>query len=115
MPGHIVQPLHRRCLDDDSITPADDTTPVADVVSLNDKEHSATNIFTDTTTDESGYKREYTSSVVVSRPATFGGSSNQDIKMVTITVADDQTPVTQVVLRTYSANIGEVDYYKREY
>lgn len=117
MPGHVMQTLHRRCLDSNTTTPAD-ANVTDEVTSLDDFEHNSQNIFTDTTTDDTGYKRQYESTLTISRPATFDGVSNNDIKLITISiddVTDPANPVPITTLKTYSANIGEIDYYKMEY
>lgn len=109
--GHINQPLHRRCLDDNTTTTSN--TDVTGVTSLWDMTHSSQNIFVDSTTDAAGYKQEYNSTVSIVHPADFNGSSN-NIKEITVSISTiDGTEVTK--LRTYSMNIGEVDYLKREY
>jgi prepilin-type N-terminal cleavage/methylation domain-containing protein len=112
MPGHIDQLLHRRCLDS-TTTQATDTTTVAGNT-LNDMAHSSQNIFVDNSTNQAGYKKNYSSTLVVSRPAFFNGANNSNIKKLVITIQDDNND-TIVLLNTYSANIGEVDYYKRAY
>ena len=112
MPGHINQPLHRRCLNS-SITQATDATSAAGNT-LNDMAHSSQNIFVDTTLNQAGYKKQYSSTLTVTRPSTFNGASNLDMKKLIITI-QDSTNNTIVLLNTYSANIGEVDYYKKAY
>ena len=113
MPGHINQPLHRRCLDASATTPADSNINNA-VDALDDMKHSASNIFVDSTKDTKGYKKNYTSKVVVKRGATFGGAANPDMKSITIEIKNgDGDLITS--LKTYSANIGEVDYLRKEY
>ena len=112
MPGHITQPLHRRCLDNNSTTPSN--TDITDVTSLSDMEHTTLiKIFEHSTAEASGYKNEYKSKLEVTRPANFNGS-NDNIKQVESTITDSDDNVL-IVLRSYSANIGEVDYYKRNY
>jgi prepilin-type N-terminal cleavage/methylation domain-containing protein len=113
MPGHIAQPLHRRCVNNPTITPDDNANSDNTVQSLGDKAHSATNIFINDITDESGYKQKYDSAVEITRPATFNSVSYEDMKKITITITDaeDDSPITS--LTTYSANIGEIDYYKK--
>lgn len=111
-PGHVSQPLHRRCLDNTALTDANDTSN-ATIPNLNNATHGSQNIFTTTTTDQAGYKKNYNSTLTVTRPANFNGA-NQNIKQITVTISDTAgAPIT--LLRTYSANIGEVDYYKRSY
>lgn len=114
MPGHINQPLHRKCLDLNITTPDDgaDTTTVVD--DLENKVHGAQNIFTLATNDQSGYKESYQSIVSVTRPAFFAGANNANIKYIESNVTN-ASGVLVVRLRTYSVNIGEVDYYKRTY
>jgi prepilin-type N-terminal cleavage/methylation domain-containing protein len=113
MPGHINQPLHRRCLDDSTVGVANSNTN-ADVDALDDMEHGDQDIFVDTTAEAAGYKDSYTYAMSVTHPATFGPTSNSNIKEISITVKDS-TPKTVVNLKTYSCNIGEVDYYSRSY
>ncbi len=112
MPGHVLQPLHRRCLDSNSTEPADaDVDSTIDA--LEDHEHSKQNIFDDTTVEAAGYKANYDSQIVIDRAANFNGSQS-DMKSITITITDSDDN-TIVMLKTYSANIGEIDFYKKEY
>ncbi len=111
MTGHINQPLHRRCLDSNTTTPSNASATAID--SLDDMGHGDDNI-TIGTPDSEGYKEIYQSNVVVVQGANFNGVNNNNIKSIVSTVKDeDGNPI--VLLRTYSANIGEVDYYKRNY
>ncbi len=110
-PGHILQPLHRSCLNDLTITAYNSNTD-NNIDSLDDMDLEDN--LTVGTVDEEGYKDVYRSDVAVDINATFGPTVNsQNIKSIVSTVTKDG--VTIVVLRTYSANIGEVDYYKRNY
>jgi len=104
-PGHINQPYHRRCLDD--LTTSANNGSGGSVHDLDDSEHGDTDIFTDTTTDETGYKETYQSNIDVSV-----SSSNSNIKIITSTIKDSSGS-TITVLRAHSANIGEIDFYKR--
>ncbi len=113
MPGHIVQPLHRKCLDSNLTTPAD--ANVNGVSSLDDSAHGLTNIFLNTTIDDTGYKHHYDSNVTVGRPAFFDGQNDNDMKRITVTIVDSDTNTIVTSLYTYSANIGEIDFYKKEY
>ncbi len=105
--GHIAQPYHRRCLEDNAISTADinDTT----FPNLNNASHGSEIIFTDTTKNSAGYKETYTSTVTIAQ-----GFSDSNIKKITVLVenssGDDIT-----MLSTYSANVGELDYYKRRF
>ena len=114
MPGHINQPLHRRCLDSNT-TPVSNATATA-VNSLDDMEHGDGNITIGTAGSE-GYKETYQSNVNVTTNEIFGTdqvTSNPNIKRIVSTVKDEDGNDI-ALLRTYSANIGEVDYYKRNY
>jgi len=114
MRGHINQPLHRRCLDANTTVTTPSNASVTAVVSLDDMEHGDRNITIGTPGSE-GYKETYQSNVSVDINATFGPAVNsQNIKSIVSTVKDEDG-TTIAVLRTYSANIGEVDYYKRNY
>ena len=111
--GHISGvEKHRRCLNSSLIGPEDANTTA--LISLDDMEHVKRNIFVDTTTDAKGYKKKYTSQVDVTRGATFNGSANPDMKLLTITIRDEEDKIL-TLLKTYSANIGEIDYYHRSY
>ncbi len=101
-PGHIAQPYHRQCLDNNTTGAADAGTNTLDAM--------------ETTTDKAvvliidpdksvGYKNDYNSSIDVTR--------NDNIKTITVTIKKNGVPIT--VLRTQSANIGEIDYYKRSF
>ena len=112
-PGHINQELHRRCTEDN--TTVSNATADANISSFNDVAHSGSNdyLFSDTVTDATGYKRVYTSSLSISsNPISFGSLANSsDIKKLEVIVSDPDGVVTK--LSAYSANIGEIDYYKR--
>jgi type II secretory pathway pseudopilin PulG len=105
-PGHIAQSLHRRCLDSNSTTGLDQTTN-NDVYSLDDAVaavNGTTDIFDNPNAGETGYKDTYTSSATISR--------TNDLKKITISVQNsDGDTITKLI--TYSANIGEPQYYKR--
>ena len=110
-PGHIKQPKHRKCLESNSTTAHNLATNLVDinVSDLNNAAHGDENIFTDTTTDAAGYKKAYQSNVAVNL-----SGSDSNVKLITATVKDSSgNPI--VVLRTQSANIGEIDYYKRSF
>ena len=112
MQGHIPQPLHRRCLDS-AVTAPSDASAVADVDALDDMVHGNQVIFINVGDSAAGYKETYSSSLAITRPANFNGANN-NIKRIDSTISDAAgNPVAN--LHTYSANIGEVDYYKRSY
>ena len=101
--GHIAQPFHRRCLDNNNTVPADSADST--FISLNNAEHLSEEIFLNATPDKSGYKRTYYSTLNVTRV--------DNTKFLTVTVSDSTD--TLVVLKMQSANIGEIDYYKRRF
>jgi len=112
MDGHIKQPLHRRCLESNT-TRASNTKLNADA--LEDMGHGSKNIFVDTTTEAAGYKDTYTSEVTITPNASFGVlNSDPNIKEIEI-IVKNSSGKTIVKLKTYSCNIGEVDYYSRSY
>lgn len=103
--GHIAQPFHRRCLDSTTGSVADSPDPT--FISLDNAEHTGTNdeIFLNANPDKSGYKETYYSTLNVTRV--------DDTKFLTVTVSDSSD--TLVILKMQSANIGEIDYYKRRF
>jgi len=111
-PGHINQKLHRRCTDANSTVSKAFTDDK--ISTFEDIAHSGNNdnIFNENKADAKGYKRKYTSKLVIMHPITFGTlNTSQDIKKLDVTVSDSNGIITK--LSTYSANIGEIDYYKR--
>ncbi|QSZ41027.1 prepilin-type N-terminal cleavage/methylation domain-containing protein [Sulfurimonas aquatica] len=117
-PGHINQPLHRRCLEDTTVTvtaTANLGPDAGDSDDIDDTIHSPSSILTGTTPGTAeGYKQDYNSSISVAY-ADFGTTTaaSQNMKKITISISDAGGLVTR--LSAYSANIGEVDYYKRSY
>lgn len=103
-PGHINQIYHRRCLDNNNTVAQN--APGGTFFDLNDAAHGEQNIFIDTTIDPTGYKKTYTSVVAVGISPT-----NNNVKDITVTVSDADGIIT--VLKSQSANVGEIDYYKR--
>lgn len=66
-----------------------------------------------------GYKREYASKLDVERCDSgncidFGDVNSTNIKEITVTVRTTDNNETVTILRTYTANIGEVAYVKRD-
>jgi len=111
--GHVS----RRCLDDIT-TPPYPVNATDCVDSLNAAEHSYATVFETGGTSASGYKIAYQSKLDVERCDSgtcevFGdGVNNIDIKQITVTIQNDNNE-TVTLLRTYSANIGEVAYNRR--
>jgi len=105
-PGHIAQPLHRRCLDDNTTT-ANDNGVKNIVYDLNDAAQTYDLFKLDTTNDSAGYKQSYTITIDVHRI--------NNTKFIEATVKDKASNKKVVVLKAQSANVGEIDYYKRRF
>jgi hypothetical protein len=105
-PGHIAQPLHRRCLDDNTTT-ANDNGAQNIVYDLNDAAQTYDLFKLDTTNDSAGYKQSYT--------ITIGVNRINNTKFIEATVKDKASNKKVVVLKAQSANVGEIDYYKRRF
>ncbi|QHG91716.1 type II secretion system protein [Sulfurimonas sp. CVO] len=107
--GHIAQPYHRRCLDSTSDTVLN--TSSTDFPNLNNAVNTTVdNLFDiNATAEASGYKELYKSQVTVA-PGT-----NNNIKILTASVYKDDGATLLTTLKIYSANIGEIDYYKRRF
>ena len=107
LPGHINQPYHRRCLDANGtvIGAADNNF---DISTLDGMEKADTPVFINSGATSEGYKKSYTSSIDVNR--------TDNIKTITVIIKDAESPFAIVTkLTTQSANIGEIDYYKRSF
>jgi len=110
-PGHINQPFHRRCLNDGTIGLA----AVDNNATLDFGDMEKTNALQGTDGDKRvGYKNPVTTTITVNTNAAFGGANNQDIKEINATIKNNDNEII-ITLRAYSANIGEIDYYKRNY
>lgn len=105
-PGHIEQPLHRRCLENNAIgvsNAADNTWP-----SVDNAAHGLQNMMsTGAIPDEFGYKYNYNSRLDIAQVG--------DIKTIVVNVFEAGTGVPLTGLTMYTANIGEIDYFKREF
>jgi prepilin-type N-terminal cleavage/methylation domain-containing protein len=111
--GHILQPLHRKCLNDLTQGVLQSNT-IAEIDAVEDKVHGDTNIFLNLTPGQADYKQNFTSALTVSYNPVFNGVATPNMKKVTITVKDQNGNVV-TSLFTYIANIGGTDYYKRTY
>jgi len=111
-PGHILQSLHRRCLNDLSLGAADTTSSTIDVVE--NKAHGSQSIFLNANPEAQGYKNDYNSILTVSYDPPFAGASRSNMKKITSVITDSDGNAV-VRLSTYVANIGETDYYKRRF
>ena len=112
-PGHILEPLHRKCLNDLGQGELDSNTS-ATIDAVEDKEHNYKEIFLNLTPGQEGYKQKYKSNLDVSYNPIFDGAVRPNMKKVTITIKDENNN-TVTSLFTYVANIGGIDYYKRTY
>ena len=101
-PGHIAQPLHRRCVEIAVVSPAN--APNNTYPNLNNAVHTNKSLFLNSNPQASGYKKDYNSSLSVVQ--------NGDIKEMQISITDSNGNLL-TRLRMQSANIGEIDYYKR--
>ena len=115
--GHINQPLHRRCLDSNTTTPSatlglEASESVPDDI---DDVTGTSSVFQSFIASAEGYKKAYNKTVIVEY-ADFDATTavSKNIKKITVTIKDtDGNDITK--LSTFSANIGEIDYYKRSY
>ncbi|MDD2652468.1 MAG: type II secretion system protein [Sulfurimonas sp.] len=108
-PGHINQPYHRRCLDSNATGVENNTGYVAGL-SVNNAVNAAIGDLFDTSAAEaSGYKQEYQSQV------TIAPGADNNIKVLTASIYQDDGATLLTRLRIQSANIGEIDYYKRRF
>ncbi len=112
--GHVNQPLHRKCIDNEILRP---TIAVDGTINDIDDAINSTpvTIFTEAAGTSQGYKNNYNSIVSVEY-ADFGATTaaSQNMKKVTVSITDSDGKII-TLLKTYSANIGEIDYYKRSY
>jgi len=104
-PGHIAQPFHRRCLDSNTTGGLNATGGT--YYSLDDAVaavNGTADIFDNPNASATGYKDTYKSNATISR--------TNDLKKIIITVNNsDGDTITKLI--TYSANVGEPQYYKR--
>ncbi|HEY9203866.1 MAG TPA: type II secretion system protein [Sulfurimonas sp.] len=111
-PGHVNQPYHRRCLDSNTTGLAN--TPDATFPNLNNAvDATVGDLFDASAAEAAGYKQEYQGQVSISTGA------DDNIKILTADIYGyEDDGVTQKLLtslKVYSANIGEIDYYKRRF
>jgi len=108
-PGHISQPLHRRCLNSSTTVAANESSTT--FPNINNALHSGgLDIFDNPLPEASGYKQSYKSDVSIAYEDETGVQNN-NIKKITVTLSNEYGNITS--LSTYSANIGEFDYFKR--
>lgn len=119
-PGHIAQPLHRRCLEQNATlvtSEVDFGQDSGDMDDIDDINRSSKSMFINVGT-ASGYKQDFKSelNITYANIGTWPNEVNataQDAKLIEITVKDGTTVITK--LRSYTLNIGEVDIYKKTY
>lgn len=106
-PGHIEQAYHRRCLDSNtSLNLGAALNP--NITALNDMAKNDTALLVNMNPSVSGYKDQYTSTIDVQR--------TNNIKVIRVRIREQGELVNSLVeLRAISANIGEIDYYKRSF
>lgn len=104
-PGHVNQPYHRRCLDSNAtvvVNTPDNTFPnLNNLTSRTLFENEAA-----AGSRDAGYKGSYDTNVTI--------TTTDDVKKITVSIINsDGDTITS--LSTYSANIGEIDFYKRRF
>lgn len=125
--GHIMEQQHRRCLDSNFsvIQPTAilgmEVNDAGIYDDIDDFNNVSSAIFIDNSgsgiiTSAQGYKIPYKMDVNVTYAA-FGNiiAASKNMKKIDITIINSDTNITTTKLHTYSANIGEVDYYKRSF
>jgi Tfp pilus assembly major pilin PilA len=112
-PGHIRQKLHRKCLNNLTLTEADSNTNTL-VDAVEDSNHSSQEIFINPNPSAQGYKDDYNSTLVVDYNQSFDGNTRPNMKKITANIYDSDGNLI-VSLTTYVANIGEIDYYKKAF
>lgn len=107
-PGHIAQLYHRKCLEGTATGGVNYTTAETTGESLNRSAHGTGDaMFDNPAAEAAGYKQIYTSAMSIAQ-----GTDN-DIKILTADIYEDDGTTLLTSLKIYSANIGEVEYYKR--
>jgi len=113
MPGHVIEPLHRKCLANDLGVLGTNTNNA--VKALEDMAHLQRDIFLNPAVSKNAYKDTYKSTLTVTQNASFGGTTNnKNIKKITVTIRNSKNKILSRLV-SYSANIGEVDFYKKAY
>jgi len=108
--GHIAEPYHRRCLDSNLIGVSSATVTAVDAL----EDFGGNQVLLNNSGSQAGYKYTYNININITPNASFNGA-NADIKLIQANISDVDSGTLLTSLRTYSANIGEVDYYKRTY
>jgi len=111
-PGHIPQPGHRSCFDDNRSTISlnrGSSTTYNIYNALDPLNTPSVRVITDFASDADGYKTDYFKTVVIGQRA----EGIQGLTDINITILNNGQVVTR--LRTIAANIGEVTPYSMEY
>jgi len=130
-PGHILQPYHRKCINDLLLIAADSN--ISDTASIDDIVQTFKTALEDMSgaglkATAQGYKDVYKTKISVEHnistlsnikinnttPITSNTNLAKNIKKITVLItSQDDKNLTS--LSTYITNIGEVDFYKRSY
>ena len=108
-PGHVNQPFHRRCLDSNAAGGVNYTTGEASGVGLNRSVHGDQTIFDNPAADAASYKEAYTGTMAIAQ-----GFGDANVKELTASIRNSDGDIV-TSLKIYSANIGEIDYYRRRF
>ncbi len=108
--GHVS----RRCLDSNVVTGVNYTTADA-TLGLNASFHNKGGMFDNAAANASGYKELYTSDMNITQSNDINGVLSNNVKELIVSVFDTTNTDPLTRLRIRSANIGEVEYYKRRF
>ena len=113
-PGHIAQPLHRRCLESNVSIPSAILGADGDIDDIDDINVSKKSMFLNVGT-AAGYKQNFSSEFTINYvDVGTVTAASENAKLIEITIKkQDGTIITK--LRSYTFNIGEVDIYKETY
>jgi len=113
-PGHIARSCYVDPTDSRAASAAEQANTT--IQNLNNAAGNTTSIFTATGTNESGYKKTY-SMITTVTIQNFGPSTVGNLKRIDTTIIGPADPysgnATEVLLRAFSANIGEAVYLSR--
>lgn len=113
-PGHINQPFHRRCLDSNAAGGVNYTIGEGTGAGLNRSVHGVQDMFDNPDAEAAGYKQMYRSEMEIAR-GVIGGVANNNVKELTVSIFAEDGATLLTSLRIYSANIGEIEYYRRRF
>lgn len=111
-PGHV----NRRCLDNIGAGVVNYNTEETVFPSLNMSVHGVEVAFdAGATAEASGYKELYRGQMSISKGVNIYNATSDNVKELNATIYEDDGTTIITSLRIYSANIGEIDYYKRRF